>query len=136
MKPVNVDFSPPNGSDDRPDAFTSTNNSLRVMGLRSNSMIYGWIQNKGNTWWNYVNASQLTPQSGAITIYNLTPGVQYNVEWWDTYTTTRQIIGTDLLTAQGTGTIKLNVSNLQKDVAFKLHPVLPFWYYLRTVIKH
>jgi hypothetical protein len=136
MKPVNVDFSLPNGSDNRPDAFSSTNSSLRVMGLRSDALIYGWIQNKENTWWNFVHAIPPTPQSGAITIYDLTPGVHYAIDWWDTYTTTQQIIGTNLLTAQASGTITLNVTNLQKDVAFKVHPVLPLGIYLPVAIKH
>jgi hypothetical protein len=136
MKPVNVDFSLPDGSDDRPDAFSSTNSSLRVMGLRSDALIYGWIQNTENTWWNFVHAIPPTPQSGAITIYDLTPGVDYTVDWWDTYTTTQQIIGTDLVTAQTDGTITLNISNLQKDVAFKVHPVLPFKFFLPVAIVH
>jgi hypothetical protein len=136
MKPVNVDFSLPNGSDDRPDAFDSTNSNLRVMGLRSDALIYGWIQNKDNIWWNFVHAIPPTPQTGDITIYDLTPGVDYTVDWWDTYTTTQQIIGTDLVTAQADGTITLYVSNLQRDVAFKAYPVLPFGIYLPMAIKH
>ena len=136
MKPVNVDFSLPNGSDYRPDAFSSTNSNLRVMGLRSDTLIYGWIQNKQNTWWNFVHATPPTPQSGAITVYDLTPGAHYTVEWWDTYTTTQQIIGTNLLTVQAAGTITLNVSNLIKDVAFKVHPVLHPGIYLPVVTKH
>jgi hypothetical protein len=106
------------------------------MGLRSDALIYGWIQNKENTWWNFVHAIPPTPQSGAITIYDLTPGVHYAIDWWDTYTTTQQIIGTNLLTAQASGTITLNVTNLQKDVAFKVHPVLPLGIYLPVAIKH
>jgi hypothetical protein len=136
MKPVNVDFSLPNGSDDRPDAFSSTNSSLRVMGLRSDAFIYGWIQNTENTWWNFVHAITPTSQSGAMTVYDLTPGDQYTVEWWDTYTSTQQILGTNLLTAQAAGTITLNVSNLQNDVAFKIRPVLQSGIYLLVAMKH
>jgi hypothetical protein len=136
LKPVNVDFNLPGGSDDSPDAFSSSNSSLRVMGLRNAAFIYGWIQNKTNTWWNFVHATPPIPQSGAITIHDLTPGAHYIVEWWDTYTSTQQIIGTNLLTAQADGTITLNVSSLQKDVAFKVRPVLPFGIYLPAVTDH
>jgi hypothetical protein len=74
--------------------------------------------------------------SGDIIIHDLTPGVDYVVDWWDTYTTTQQIIGTDLLTVQADGTLTLNVSSLQKDVAFKAHPDLPYRVCLPVVFQH
>jgi hypothetical protein len=124
MKPVNVDFSLPSGSDNRPEAFASTNDNLRVMGLRSSNMVYAWIQNTASTWWNYVHESDPLPQSGTITIYNLTPGGSYTVEWWHTSRTTQQFLGSEVLAAQADGSILLNVDKLENDVAVKVRPML------------
>ena len=123
MKPVNVNLSLPGGADDRPEAFFVTNSSLRVMGLRAGSSIYGWIQNRGNTWWNYTHGVAPAAQSGAVTVYGLTPGMSYSLEWWDTYASARPIIATQVVTAQVDGAVRLEIRDLEKDVAFKLSPV-------------
>ena len=128
MKPVNVDFSLPGGVDDRPEAFSVTNSSLRVMGLRAGSSIYGWIQNRDNTWWNYARgkiAEGIAPvaQFGAVTVYGLTPGMSYSLVWWNTYHSTSPVIATQVVTAQVDGAVRLEIRNLEKDVAFKLRPV-------------
>lgn len=124
MKPLNVDFSLPGGSDSESDAFASSNSQLRVMGLRNGSQVYAWVQNKNHTWWNYTHAIADTPQSGTITIYNLTPGRNYILEKWETYTPTRQIIDQETLTVQENGSLSFSVNNLQSDIAFKLRPVV------------
>jgi hypothetical protein len=113
MKPLNVSFDLPNGSDDRPNAFSSTNNNLRALGLRSGDRVYAWIQNKNNTWWNFTHAIAPGSQSGTITIHNITPAKVYIVEWWDTYTT-QQITATQVLTAQTNGSLLLPVQNLER----------------------
>jgi len=128
MKPVNVNFSLLGGADDRPEAFSVTNSSLRVMGLRAGSSIYGWVQNRDNTWWNYTRgkiAEGIAPaaQSGVVTVYGLTPGVIYSLEWWDTYASALPMIASQVVTAQGNGAITIDIRNLEKDVAFKLRPV-------------
>ncbi len=120
MKPLNVDFGLPSGSDDGPDAFASTNSKLRAMGLRSGSSIYAWIQNTENTWWNVVHGTVPSPQTGTITIYGLTPGTSYSVTRWDTYA--GQIARTDMITARSDGSIQVVIQNLENDVALKIHP--------------
>jgi len=124
MKPVNVDFSLPSGSDERPEAFASTNDNLRVMGLRNGNAVCAWIQNTASTWWKYVDGALPAPQSGTITIYNLTPGGSYTVEWWHTSRTTQQVLGSEVLAAQADGSVLINVTDLENDIAIKLRPML------------
>jgi len=135
MKPVNVDFSLPDGSDDRPDAFSSTNGSLRAMGLRSGNWVYAWIQNTENTWWNDVHKIAPSPQSGTITVHDMTPGASYAIEWWDTYTRTQQMIASDNLTAQDNGSILIRINNLENDVAIKVRPVVHPQIWLPIILK-
>jgi hypothetical protein len=124
MKPLNVDFSLPDASDNRQDAFSSTNPQLRVMGLRSGYWVYAWVQNLDHTWWNYTHGIAIAPQSGTISIHDLTPGAQYILETWDTYTADQQVVSQDSLTAQADGSLRINVVGLQTDLAYKLRPVL------------
>lgn len=123
MKPLNVDLRLSGDSDSEPDAFGSSNSQLRVMGLRSGSQVYAWVQNKDHTWWNYTHAVADTPQSGMITIYNLTPGTSYILETWQTYTA-QHILDRDNLAVQENGSLSFPVNNLQTDMAFKLRPAL------------
>jgi hypothetical protein len=134
MKPLNVNFDLPYGADDRPDAFAATNSSLRLLGLRSGDWIYAWIQNRNNTWWNATHAIPPGAPSGTVTIYNLTPGRMYVVEWWDTYTA-QGVTATQLLAAQANGSLSLAVSNLEKDVAIKVRPVINPRLWLGMVMK-
>ncbi len=134
MKPLNVSFDFPNGSDNRPNAFSSTNNNLRALGLRSGDWVYAWIQNKNNTWWNFTHDIAPGSQSGTLTIHNLTPAKVYMVEWWDTYTT-QQVTATQVLTAQADGSLLLLVQNLEKDVAIKVRPILNPRLWLGVVIQ-
>jgi hypothetical protein len=134
MKPLNVSFDLPGGADNRPNAFSSTNSSLRILGLRSGDWIYAWMQNKNNTWWNATHAIQPGAQSGTVTIYNLTPGRMFIVEWWDTYTD-QQVTNTQVLAAQANGSLILAVSNLEKDIAIKVHPVINPRLWLSVVMK-
>jgi len=125
MKPLNVTFSFPNGADNRPPAFASTNNALRLMGLRSGDRVYAWVQNTGNTWWNYTHGIPPIPQSGLITVYGFRAGKRYSVEWWDTYATASQILARQEVTALGDGSIQLTVNQLETDRAFKVSLLLP-----------
>lgn len=134
MKPLNVDFSLPEGSDGRPDAFSSTNGSLRVMGLRSGDLVYAWIQNTGNTWWNYVHGVAPKQQSGTITVHAMTPGANYTIEWWDTYTRTL-IIASNNATAQSDGSILIRVNNLENDVAIQVRPLVHPQIWIPIIIK-
>jgi hypothetical protein len=131
---MNVSFDLPYGSDDRPDAFSTTNSNLRALGLRTGDWVYGWIQNKNNTWWNYTHAIPPGSPSGTLTIHDLTPGKMYIVEWWDTYTF-QQVTATQVLTAQANGSLVLTVNNLEKDVAIKVRPVINPRLWLGVVIK-
>jgi hypothetical protein len=94
------------------------------MGLRSGNRVYAWVQNLDHTWWNYTHGITVSPQSGTISIHDLTPGAQYILETWDTYTTTQQVVSQVILTAQADGSLLVNVASLQTDLAYKLRPVL------------
>ncbi len=118
MKPVNVDFSLPNGADNRPDSFASSNSKLRAMGLHNDTTTYVWIQNTDNTWWNYVHGLVPTVQTGKITVYGLTPNSNYTLEWWDTYN--GSITASSVLSTNGSGNVDLQISALQTDLAVKL----------------
>jgi hypothetical protein len=123
MKPLNVDFSLPNGADNRPNAFSSTNDSLRVMGLRSGEMVYGWVQNKGNTWWNVTHQIEVSPQSGTIRVLNQTANKLYRIEWWETHSIEQPVIITETVRSQADGSLELHVNALKEDIAFKIAPV-------------
>jgi hypothetical protein len=124
LKPLNVDFSLPGGDDGRADVFDSTNPHLRVMGLRNGLGVYAWVQNKNHTWWNYTQGIAVAPQSGTITVHNLTPRGLYILEIWDTYTPTQQIISQKSVIAQADGSLPIDVAAFQTDLAFKLRRVL------------
>ncbi len=125
LKPFGVDLNLSGGDDHRADAFSSTNPHFRVMGLRNEVGIYGWIQNKEHTWWNDTHGLRTTPQSGTVTVYDLVPGGKYILEMWDTYAAANQVISRRSVTAQANGTLKIEVSALQSDVAFKLYLIRP-----------
>jgi len=122
MKPLNVDFSLPNGADNRPNAFSSTNDSLRVMGLRRGEMVYGWVQNKGNTWWNVTHQIEVSPQSGTIRVLNLTANKLYRIEWWETHSSEQPVIVTETVSSLADGSLELQVNGLAEDIAFKIYP--------------
>jgi hypothetical protein len=124
LKPLNVDFSLPGGDDSRADVFTSTNPQLRVMGLSNGFGVYAWVQNKNHTWWNYTQNIAVAPQSGTLTVRNLTPSGLYILEKWDTYSPTHQIISQESVIAQPDGSLEINIVSLQNDLAFKLRRVL------------
>jgi hypothetical protein len=105
------------------------------MGLRSGNLVYAWIQNTNNTWWNYVHGISPGPQSGTITVHDMAPGASYTIEWWDTYTSTRQIIMSDHVTAQDNGSILIRVNNLENDVAIKVRPVVHPEIWLPIILK-
>ncbi len=80
-----------------------------------------WIQNKAHTWRNVMGVdgpSSVGPQSGTVTV-KLNANTGYKVEWWDTNNGT--ITRTDTMNSDGSGNLKLNVSNLSADVAVKIH---------------
>jgi hypothetical protein len=81
------------------------------------------MQNTTNTWWNDVHGIAPSPQSGTITVHDLTPGASYTVEWWNTYTSTLQIFASNVLTAQSNGSVLIRVNNLESDAAIKMRPV-------------
>jgi hypothetical protein len=135
MKPLHVDFSLPGGSDDRPEAFASTNENLRVMGLRSGDRVYAWVQNRTNTWWNTTHGIEIPQQSGTITIYDLEPATQYLLEIWDTYSTTQQMVSRTILTTLQDGSLQLDVSSLESDLAVKVYPIMAHQLWLPSIAR-
>jgi len=104
--------------------FSSTNGELRAMGLRrDNRLVYAWIQNRGNTWWNYVHGTAVDPQSGTIAVLDLAPEGRYEVEQWDPYT--GSITRVDIAEADANGSLPITVTGLITDVAVKIRPIGP-----------
>ncbi len=97
------------------EALSSSNNSLRVLGMRSSSKakVYLWIQNKGYSWQNGNNPGA---QSGNITVNNVANGT-YKVEYWNT-DTGAVTQGSNVTVSNGTLTVPSN--SVSKSVAVKI----------------
>jgi hypothetical protein len=103
-------------------AATVSNTRLRVLGQRDLAarQAYLWIDNRQNTWRTVVDGAKPLAVSGTVQIQLQQPNAIYVVTWYDTHTgaATR----TENLTANGSGSVTLTVSNLQTDVAARLAP--------------
>lgn len=99
-------------TDTRETLFASTNTSLKIAGLQSPKATYVWIVN-GN-----FNGNNQTPatQSGTVMVKGLGTNASYKLETYDTFT--GDVKSTTNVTANGF--VDINVSNLQKDIAYKL----------------
>ena len=93
-----------------------TNSAIRVYAMKSanKQYVYGWIQNKNNTWAN--SASTTSPINGKATFKGLGTS-SYKVEIWNTYT--GQITSSTVMTPVN-GLLDINVSNLTNDFAVKM----------------
>ncbi len=107
--------------------FSSSNNKLRALGLRSGQDAYVWIQNIDHTWWNVINDTPPESQSGSITITGLKPACTYNIEWWDPWeqNSGKQIKARFQVKANASGEVGIELSDyqsggLQSDVAVKI----------------
>jgi hypothetical protein len=93
---------------------------LRVSGqkdLRAGSA-YAWIDNQHDSWRAVVDGQSIPAVSGTVSIAMQAPGATYSVTWYDT--TTGQPSKTETHAADAAGTLALNISNLQTDIAVKI----------------
>jgi hypothetical protein len=107
--------------------FSSNNDKLRALGLRSGQNAYIWIQNIDHTWWNVINGKLPESQSGSLTIIGFTPSCTYNIEWWDPWEpdSGKQIKASSLVKANASGELSIELGDyqpagIQSDVAVKL----------------
>ncbi len=93
--------------------------SLRAWGQKDtiNGRAHLWIQNKDHTWRNVVDGVPITPISDTVTLNGFQPGT-VEVEWWDTYT--GNIINTETVQVDPSGSLNLQVLNLETDVACRI----------------
>ena len=98
-------------------AAVSSNSKLRVWGQKdlTNQRVHLWIANIDDIW---TNKSTVQPASGVITISGFSPNLQFNVEWWNTYT--GEVINSQDITANQNGELSLTISNLTTDVAVRI----------------
>ena len=77
-----------------------------------------WIDNPDHTWKNVVDGVPIAAKSGQVALPDFANG-SYTIEWWDTrsgeVTWRQQVSVTD-------ETLRLDVNNLQTDVAVKVIP--------------
>jgi hypothetical protein len=77
-----------------------------------------WIDNAAHTWSSVNNGVSIPPAAATLRLPGFTAGNAYTVEWWDT--STGQPTSTQSLTADGNGTLSLDVDALATDVAVKI----------------
>lgn len=101
-----------------------SNSNLRAWGQTdlTSGRAHLWIQNKNHTWKNVVDGVSVPAISGTLTVPGFQPGASHKIEWWDPYQPeeTDQIIGTKTVTAQTDGSIRVQIDNLDDDVAIKI----------------
>jgi uncharacterized repeat protein (TIGR01451 family) len=105
-------------------AATVSNPNLRVLGQKDSRGLSAhlWVQNRDHTWKNVVHGTEISPQSGDITISGLKPG-PFVVEEWDTYGGQQRTSWQT--TVNAAGELMLEVDRLSTDVAFKLNVAAP-----------
>jgi hypothetical protein len=59
------------------------------------------------------------PAAGTVRVPGFGPSTRFDVEWWDTWATTRSV-RTDTLTSDEGGVITLDVPSLATDVAVSI----------------
>jgi len=100
----------------------SSNPSLRVWGQSqaSGNAAHFWIQNKNHAWKNVVLNGNPAPQSGVITLSDLTPG-NFILERWNSWNEDSIPHTIDSLIVNESGTLQIEVDTLVVDIAFKLY---------------
>ncbi|MGQ9515549.1 MAG: cellulase family glycosylhydrolase [Thermoproteota archaeon] len=90
----------------------------RIMGLNNGTLAIAWIQNSDHTWWNSINDISIDEiEEATFELSGFLDG-EYVIEWWDTYD--GKILKNEEAVASG-GKIRLNVHDLEKDIAFKAY---------------
>jgi hypothetical protein len=77
------------------------------------------VQNRQHTWKNVVDGLAITSQSGEIVVPGFTPGGTYAVQRWDTGFPGGLAESTNV-TADAAGALRITVSSLGSDTAFKI----------------
>ena len=99
------------------DVNSTTNPNIRAWGqkdLTSNRM-HLLIQNKNHTWWNVVNETGISPQTGIVSVNGFANGT-YTLEKWNTYTST--IISSNAVNITD-NTLAIEIQDLTDDTAYK-----------------
>jgi hypothetical protein len=100
---------------------TVSNPALRVVGQKNvaRGALHVWVQNRQHTWKNVVDGLAITSQSGEIVVPGFTPGGTYAVQRWDTGFPGGLAESTNV-TADAAGALRITVSSLGSDTAFKI----------------
>jgi hypothetical protein len=103
------------------DARARTSNAqLRAWGQRDDfhGQMHLWIQNTQHTWKRVVAGSSIAPVSGTLTVPDVATG-RYQVEWWNTYSTSDPIMHSETITSDGSLTLTLPAA-VSDDIAVKI----------------
>ena len=102
-----------------------SSSNIRVFGQKDlvNSRAHIWVQNIDHTWKNVVDAVNILPVSGNVTIGGFSPNTNYKLERWDTYS--GSIASNQNVITDGAGILTLSVSNLTTDTAYKIGDYSP-----------
>jgi hypothetical protein len=86
-----------------------------------------WIQNVDHGWKNVVDGVLIQDVTGMIQISGFQAGQSYLIQWWDPYMLDpeRQLMRTELITAQADQSITLRVEKLKSDLAVMIQPSQP-----------
>jgi len=106
------------------DAGATAGSGLRAWGQVDTSAgkTHLWIQNKSHTWKNIVDGNPIPAVTGTVELPNVVANKKYAVQWWDPYESNKsqQVISTEIVYADGSGTLTLDVTDLQTDIAVKV----------------
>jgi hypothetical protein len=101
-----------------------SNKRLRAWGQKDlpNGRAHLWVQNADHTWGKIAGGQNVRPASGTVALTGFQPGARYTLEWWDPYQPdpARQVLGTETLTANSNGSLSIDVSDLETDIAVRL----------------
>lgn len=99
---------------------------LRAWGQKdlTNQQAHLWIQNTQHTWQNDMNNITPAQVSTTVRMQGFAANTPYRVEWFDTYQTDpgRQLLRRETVTTGADGTLTLNVSSINTDIAVKVRP--------------
>jgi hypothetical protein len=109
-------------------AASSTNPTMRVLGQKdlSSNRAFLWIDNRQQTWRHVVDGDNIPAISGEIKIIGFQPNTALPVQWWNTCSgqppssCSVQISNNTVVQTDNTGTITLQVQNLENDIAVKI----------------
>jgi hypothetical protein len=102
---------------------TVSNPALRVVGQKDTAAggLHLWVQNRQHTWKNVVDGVAVAAVSGEVTVPGFRPGTTYELERWDTSEPGR-VASTQPVVTDASGNVRVSISGLATDVAFKIRP--------------